>query len=154
MITMLLAAMLGAQAVPAPSAEAEALGAELARNGVLATLLPTLAMKETEDLIGQHPELTPADKDLLRKQGKAQAEAVIARVAGAIGHQYALSMSIDDMKAVIAFNASGPARKWRGAEPSAIIAATRALDGFDFKAAVAQDFCKATGKLCPGPAKK
>lgn len=154
-MTMLLAAMLAQAAPPPPpTPEAEALGAEVARNGVLAIFLPVLAGKEVEEIIAQHPDLTAADKETLRATGRAEADAVLAKAVVTIGHQYALTMSIPDMQAVIAFNRSDAAKRWRAAEPGAIMAAAKALDGVDFKSAVAKDFCAKTGKLCPGSAKK
>jgi len=155
MMAIMLAGGQAAAAPPAPSAEAETLGVTLARGGMLAILLPQLAAKDVEDLIAHHPDLSAADRDQLRAAARRILEARSAQLMTLIGHQYALSLSLDDLKTLTAFNASPAAQHWRAAEPGAIMAAAKALDGYDFKGQLAAEFCKESGKLCEGePGKK
>jgi hypothetical protein len=160
MIAMVMALALAsgqtmAAAPPAaPSAEAEALGIALARTGVLPILLPQLAGKDVEEMIGEHPDLSTTDKEQLRAAAKVVLADQTERLMTLIGHDYAVRLSIDDLKVLVAFNAGAPAQHWRAAEPSAIMAAAKALDSFDFKKSVAADFCKTSGKLCEGEGKK
>ncbi|MGN6820138.1 MAG: DUF2059 domain-containing protein [Sphingomonas sp.] len=154
-IAILMAMVLAggqATAVPpaAPSAEAEALGVKLAANGVLAILLPTMTDREIGEIADAHPELSAAENDQWLATGRRIADDAVARAATRIGHQYAMTLSLDDLRALVAFNASPPAQHWRAAEPAAIMTAAQALDGFDFKGTLTAEFCKATGKLCGG----
>jgi hypothetical protein len=138
----------------APSAEAEALGVEVAKSGLFVTLLPAMTPKEIDDIVKEHPELTAADKDALRAAGDAETKAVLDKLVGVMGHEYAKSMSVEDMKAVIAFGRSEASKRWHAAEPAAMAASLKQLDGFDFKARVSARLCKSNGKLCPATEKK
>jgi hypothetical protein len=144
----LLPLMLAA-AIPDPTPEALALGKRLAETGTLAALLPVIAAKETEDLVGEHPEYSDADKAALRDVAREQGGLSAARLTDAIGRGYAEKLSIDDLRALVAFNASPAARHWREATPGAVIAAMGAVGELDFKADARKAFCAKTGKGCP-----
>ncbi len=160
MIVFLTAlALAGAQATPspapaAPSPEAEELGRQVALNGVFANLFPVVGKKEIEELVARHPELNAADKDKLRTIGNGWIDATLAAMAGVMGREYARAMSVDDMKAMIAFARSDAGKHWQAAEPAVITAVIKQLDGKDFKGEVIADFCRQTGKLCPDAAGK
>ena len=158
MIAILTAwALASAQTAPAPAApppEAAELGREVALNGVFANLFPMIGKKKIEELIASHPELTAADRDALRKVGDGWIVATLAAMSGVMGGEYARTMSVDDMKAMLAFARSDAGKHWQAAEPGAITAVMKQLDGVDFEGEVSAQFCRDTGKLCPGAATK
>lgn len=86
----------------APSAEAEALGARLARTGTLAALLPLMEAKETEELVAQHPELSAEDQATLRATAKDVADRGADRLLAAEGKAYAAALSIADLQVLVA----------------------------------------------------
>jgi hypothetical protein len=146
MIWMPLVAILMAQT--APGAEAEALGLRLAQTGTLAALLPSIAAKEREDLVAAHPELSDADKATLRATADDVANAGMSKLSAAIGHGYAARLSIDDLRALVAFNESPAAQHWREATPGAVMQAMAAVGELDLGKNTRAAFCKKTGKLC------
>lgn len=151
-VALLIAAPALAQtAAPAPSAEAEALGRQVAQSGTLATLLPLMTAKDTEALIAEHPELDAAAKARLRAAAAETARGASDRLMTTIGHQYALSLSVADMRALVAFNRSPPAKAWRAAEPATIIATMKALDGYDYKGEAWKAYCRSPGVRCQPP---
>lgn len=149
---LLAASPLVAQTAPAPSAEAEALGRRVADTGTLAALLPLLIAKDTEELIGEHPELDDAGKTRLRAIAADTATAAMKRMLDAVGHEYALRLSLADLKALVAFNDGPAAKAWRAAEPQVIIATMKTVDGFDLKKEAWAAYCRTAGVTCPAPA--
>ena len=73
---------------------------------------------------------------------------------GAVGHQYALRLSVADLKALAAFNESAAAKAWRAAEPQVIVATMQTVDGFDFKSEAWGAYCRSPGVTCPAAAAK
>lgn len=146
---LLLASPLAAQT--APSAEAEALGRRVADTGTLASLFPLLIAKDTEELVGQHPELDDAGKAKLRAAAAATAKVGMDKILGAIGHEYAVRLSLADLKALVAFNEGPAAKAWRAAEPQVITATMKTVDGFDLKKESWTAYCKSPGVTCPAP---
>lgn len=138
----------------APTAAAEALGRRIADTGTLSVLLPLLVAKDTEAMIAEHPELDDAGKAKLRAVAADTARTATDRLLGAVGHEYALRLSVADMTALVAFNQSAAAKAWRTAEPQVIVATMQTIDGFDFKAAAWTAYCKSAGVTCPAPAAK
>jgi hypothetical protein len=112
-------------------------------------LLPLLVAKDTEEMIAEHPELGDAAKAGLRAAASDTAKAAIDRMLSAVGHQYALRLSVADMKALAAFNQSAAAKNWRTAEPQVIVATMRTIDGFDFKREAWRAYCQSPGVTCP-----
>jgi Uncharacterized protein conserved in bacteria (DUF2059) len=139
-----------AAAGPAPGAEAERLGRELAGQGTLAALLPLIAAKETEELVAAHPELGEAEKAALRDTARATFAAGESRLLAATGHSYAERLTVAQLRRLVAFNRTEAARRYRAAMPEAIAASMRALGPIDFKADALAAFCRGTGKLCAG----
>lgn len=133
----------------APSPEAEALGKRLAETGTLAALLPMIVAKDRESLIAEHPELSDAEKATLRETADQVARAGIDRVMAATGHAYAVTLSVEDMRVLVAFNESEPAIRWRAATPGVIAAAMTDVGDLNFQMDAIKAFCAKTGKLCP-----
>jgi hypothetical protein len=132
----------------APSAEAEALGVRLAETGTLAALLPAVVARDREEMITAHPELSDADKTALRATADEVAKAGIARLTAAIGHGYAAKLSVEDLRALVAFNETPAARHWREATPAAVMQALAVVGDMNFQADTRKAFCAKTGKLC------
>lgn len=148
---LLAAAPLAAQTAT-PSAEAEALGRRVAESGTLASLFPLLIAQDTAELVKQHDELDDAGKAKLRAVATATARAALDRLFGTMGHEYALRLSVADLKALVAFNEGPAAKAWRAAEPQVIVAAKKTIDGFDLKKESWTAYCKSPGVTCPPPA--
>ncbi len=142
-----LIALAAAQAPAAP--EAQALGRRLAEAGTLASLLPMIAAKETEEMVAAHPELSDADKAKLRSVAAATAKAGSDRLMKAEGDAYAGRLSVEELKALVAFHESPAARRQREVMPAVIMATMQAAGPIDFKGETLAAFCKETGKACP-----
>lgn len=132
----------------APSPEAEALGRRLAETGTLATLLPMMVAKETEDLVAAQGGLSAADQAVLRAVAAETAKSGADRVMKAEGDAFAAALSVEDLKALVAFNQSETARRYRAAQPTVIAATMKSMEGMDFKKDVMAAFCRKTGKGC------
>src|SRR3954463_7670097 len=135
-------------AASAPSAEAQRLGRQLAEGGTLAALLPMVAEKETSELAAAHPELSEADQAALRATARATYQAGRDRLMDATGRAYAERLSAADLRALVAFNRTGAAARYRAAMPGAIASAMQAVGEMDFKKDALAAFCRQTGKLC------
>ncbi|MEI9851228.1 MAG: DUF2059 domain-containing protein [Sphingomonas sp.] len=144
---MPVAALLLVQA--APDAEAEALGRRLAEAGTLAALLPAIVAKDREELVAEHPDWSDADKAVLRETADTVAGAGIGRLMAAIGHGYATRLSIEELRALVAFNETPAARRWRDATPGAVMEALPAIGELDLKGDTRKAVCARIGKLCP-----
>ena len=144
MVILLLFAAAAAQ----PSAEALRLGREVAESGTLATLLPLIEKKETEELVSAHPELSLAEQAQLRATAAQVYRAGRERLMQAEANAYAATLTVADLRAVTAFERSRAGRRYRSAMPKVIAATVQQIGSMDFKSDVAGAFCKQTGKLC------
>ena len=131
-----------------PSAEALRLGRQLAETGTLATVLPLVQHKETEELVAAHPELSAAGKDLLRSTAQAVYRQGRDRLMQAEAESYARTLSISDLRSAVAFQNSPSGKRYRAAIPQVIADTMRQLGRMDFKGDVLAAYCKETGKLC------
>ena len=131
-----------------PSAEALRLGRQLADTGTLATVLPLVQHKETEELVAAHPELSAAGKDLLRSTAQAVYRQGRDRLMQAEAESYARTLSISDLRSAVAFQNSPSGKRYRAAIPQVIADTMRQLGRMDFKGDVLAAYCKETGKLC------
>ncbi|WP_233281482.1 DUF2059 domain-containing protein [Sphingomonas changnyeongensis] len=129
--------------------EAEALGVQLARLGSLASVLPVLELKETDELLESMPGLAAGERLKLRMVAHRVAVEGSERLLRAEGRALAERLSIADLRALIAFAESAPAQRMRAAEPAVTIATMEAMRGFAYKEEVIKAFCKETGKACP-----
>lgn len=132
----------------AGSPEAEALGKRLAEAGTLATLLPMVAQKEAEEMIADIPDLTDAEKQMLRDISAETARAGLDQVTTQMGAVYAQKMTVAEMRAIVAFNDSPAAQKHRALQPEVIAASVAALGPVDHKGSTLKAFCAKTGKGC------
>lgn len=133
----------------APTAEAERLGVEVARIGTLATLLPIVTAKETDELVADHPELNNMDKAELRGTATRVANEMRDRLTKLTGHAYATRLSEDQMRAILAFDASPAGKAYRAAIPPVIFETLQGAGKVDFKKDAIAAFCAKTGKACP-----
>jgi hypothetical protein len=144
-LTIIAAIALGQAA---PSAEAEDLGLRLAKSGALSVVLPIVLGKERDELLAEQTDWTVADKAALADVAKAVGDAALGRLLAAIGHRYAETLPVEDLRALVAFNEGPAAARWRQAEPAALMGAVQGMGGFDFKNEVRKAMCAKTGKLC------
>lgn len=147
-MVLILALALASASSPA-AAEGEALGIRLARTGTLATLLPIMVAKETEELVAGQKTLSDTDKAQLRVVAADQAKKEIERVMAVEGHAYAQNLSLTDLQAVVGFNETPVAARFRAVQPNVIAATMKGLAGFDFKKVVLAAYCaKRTTGIC------
>lgn len=159
---MMIAAVLLAQVVPpaatppaaaatpsAPSAEAIALGREIAESGTLAALLPLVAQRDVEELIAANPTLTPDEQTRLRAIGTRVFTAGMDRVMSANGRAFAERLSLEQLRAIAAFNRTPEAQALRAATPAAMIATIQAIGSVDLKKDIQEAFCREANRLCP-----
>jgi hypothetical protein len=142
---MILALLLAAAT---PPAEAEELGLRLARVGTLASLLPIIAAKETEELVADHPDYSDADKATLRKVAGETYATHMESVLKAEGHAFATRLSVSDLKILVAFQESDVAKRFRALQPQIIGETMASIGRIDAKKDAMAAFCKQTGKGC------
>ena len=143
---MVIVALMLAAAAPSP--EALRLGRQLAESDALASLLPLISAKETEELVAAHSGLSAADQAALRATAKRVFEAGRDRLMAVTGRAYAERLSVPDLRRLVAFQKTGAARRYRAAAPLAIAATMQSARRMDFKGDVAAAFCRERGKLC------
>lgn len=136
-------------AYPNPPAEAVALGTRLAETGTLASLLPMIAAKETDEMVAAHPELSPAEQAELRRTAAATLDAGRARLFAAQGRAYAERLSLADLRVLAERNGDAVSIRYRAALMPAIAATMGAIGTLDFKGDTLKAFCAKTGKGCP-----
>ncbi len=152
---MILAALL-LQAAPAlppppypdPPAEAIALGRRLAETGALASLLPMIAAKETDELVAAHATLSAADQAELRRTADATFQAGRAKLMAAQARAYAERLSPADLRTLAARADDAASRAYREVQPAVIVASMAAMAGMDLKRDTLAAFCAKTGKGC------
>ncbi|MEQ7874785.1 hypothetical protein ABDK56_12365 [Sphingomonas sp. ASV193] len=143
-----LALILAAQSSAQPTAEALALGRDLAEKGTLAAMLPVLEQQETAAMIAAHPELSAADKAALTTTAHQVFTAGRDRLLAADARSYADHLSVADLRVLVAASNTPAAARLRAAMPAIIVQTTSAIGAVDFKGEVAAAFCKSSGKLC------
>jgi hypothetical protein len=143
-------AFLLAAAIAQPSSESLQLGKELAKHGTLAALLPMIKAKEVGELVADHPSLNAVDQEKLRATADQVFEGGRDRILTAEGASYAQAMSIDDLKAALAFYRSPAGARFEAALPKVIAGTAMNMGKVDFKGDVLAAYCKQTGKLCLG----
>lgn len=135
-------------AADVPSAEAQRLGRSLAEQGTLASLLPSIKSKETDELLKEDPKLTAAERAQLRATADRIFKASFDRVMDATGNAYAQQLSIRDLRALTKFYASPVGARYRAATPTVILSTMKTVGQMDFKGEVRKAFCANTKRLC------
>lgn len=135
-------------AASTPSAEAHRLGRALAEQGTLASLLPMMKSKETDELLKEDPKLTAAEQAQLRATADRIFRASYDRLMDATGNAYAQQLSVRDLRALTKFYASPVATRYRAATPTVILSTMKAVGEIDFKGDVRKAFCAETKRLC------
>jgi hypothetical protein len=107
-----------------------------------------MQQKETEELVAAHPELSAAEKTQLRATAKRTYEAGRERLMQAEAQGYAKRMSLEDLRAAIAYQRSPAGTRYRAAVPGVIVDTMQIVGKMDFKGDVVAAYCKKTGKLC------
>jgi hypothetical protein len=149
MIVTLLLVQAAAAAAVVPTPEAEALGARLARSGSIMALLPLVAQKDTDEMVKEHLELSPAEQQKLRDTAKATYETGIKRIETAFGTAYAKRFTAAELAELVKQAETPAQQKLRAAQPMVMAEAIGAIGKLDFKADTLAAFCRDTGKLCP-----
>ena len=144
MVIVLLMAAAAAQ----PSPESLRLGRQMAESGTLATLLPLIQQKETEELVAEQKDLTDADRTKLREAAKQVYDKGRERLMAAEAEAYARRLSVEDLRAAVAFQTSGAGQRARAAMPAIIGDTMKQIGTMDFKGDVRAAYCRETGKLC------
>lgn len=146
MAPLLFALALAAQA---PSTEAQRLGRRLAEEGTLASFLPLLKTKETEELVKEEPNLSTTEQAQLRATADRVFQAGYERLMKATGDAYARQITVRDLRSLTHFYGSPVAARYRAATPNVIIETMKSIGAMDFKGDVRTAFCAEAKRLCP-----
>jgi hypothetical protein len=136
----------------APPAEAQRLGLELAQLGSIAAMLPAIELEQTDQMLDEHPELGTRERLALRRIAHRVAIDGMERLIAAEGRGYAERMSVDDLRAAVAFARSPAGRRMHAAEPAIARTTLLAMRGFNYKREVMAALCTETGKGCASTA--
>jgi hypothetical protein len=142
---MLIALLIAAAA---PSVEALTLGRQIAESGTLASVLPLIQQKETEELIAAHPELSAEQQAALRATARQVYKSGWEKLMQTEAEAYARQLRVTDLRAIAAFQKSSAGKRYRSSAPDVIGAAMQSVGKLDFKGDVLAAYCKQTGKLC------
>ena len=149
MIAISTALAMLAQAPTTPvDAERAALAREVAAHSPLAVIGPLQTAAEVEQIIADATDLSFAEKDRLREIGRERAAALGEKALTAEAQALADTLSIDDLRAIAAFNRSSAAEHHRNALPYVAGTTMQALGTIDYKGEVRAAFCAESGKLC------
>ena len=147
MITLLLL-----MAAATSSDEVLRLSRQVAESGALAAMLPVIEARDTRDIIAEHPELSPADRQALLASARRTFLRGRERLMEATARGYAERLSVKDMRALVKFQRTTAARNHAEATPSVFAATMKAMGPMNFKADAVAVYCRESGNLCP-PAK-
>ena len=132
----------------APCQEAQRLGRKLAESGMLASLVPVMKSKETEELLTEDPGLSLAEQNKLRATADRVFENGYNRLMKAAGDAYAKQLSVSDLRTLTRFYTTPAAAKYRAATPTVILATMQSVGQMDFNGDVRAAFCAEAKRLC------
>jgi len=136
---------------PIPAVEAEqkiALATEIVSTSLLAIVGPLQTAAEIEEIVAQHPELTPEEQASLRAVGTERAEAIGEAALATEAQALADALPLETLRTVAAYQRSEAAQAYRAVTPMVMSAVMQSLQGLDFKGEVRAAFCAESGKLC------
>lgn len=128
------------------------LARRVAEGGAIAAMLPAIEAKDTQELIAEHPQLSPTDKQALLASAHRTFLRGRERLMEATARGYAERLSVKDMRVLVKFQATRAARNHAAATPAVIAGAMKAMGPVNFKADAVAVYCRESGNLCP-PAK-
>lgn len=136
----------------APTAEQQQLGRELAQLGSVAAMLPAIELEQTDQLLDDHRELRTRERLALRRIAHRVAVEGMERLIAAEGRGYAERLSVEDLRAAVAFARSPAGRRMHAAEPAVARTTLLAMRGYNYKREVMSALCADTGEGCKSPA--
>ena len=137
---MLLAMMMLAAAEP--GAEALALGRELSERGTLAVLLNVAEAKDKADLAAKNPGMSGADKAALDAAVTQAYAAERDRLFDADARSFATNLSVEDLRALVAFSRTKAAESQRSAMPKIITSTVSQVGQIDLAGTARTTYCK------------
>lgn len=137
-----------AAAATSPSPSAIRLGRLLAEHGMLASILPLMKAKEIDELVAEDPHLSVGEQVRLRATAERVYRRGYERLMAATGEAYARQLSMADLKALVRFNSSPVATRYRSVTPTVIQATMKSVGQLDFKGDVRKAFCAEVHRLC------
>ncbi len=138
-------------AMASPSSEANSLARQVAEGGALAAILPVLEARDTLQILAEHPQLSPGEKQALLASAHRTFLRGRDRLMEATARGYAKRLSIQDMRALVKFQRSKAARNHAAATPAVIAESMKAMGPMNFKADAVAVYCRESGNLCPPP---
>lgn len=147
-LAALLAVLTAGAAQAETTDEKRALAREIAAQSLLATLGPLQTAAEVEQIIAEAPDLTAQEQEDLRRIGQERAQEIGQQALAAEAEALASALSVDDLRAIAAFERSPAASHRREVTPTVVGSVMQVLAGVDYKAEVRRAFCESTGKLC------
>ena len=142
---------------PAPGAapvDPKVLGARVAASGAFMDLARLALEKDIRELLDANRAMPTADQLALTRIATDKAAEAQKKLIATTGELYARELSVADMQAIIAFNESPAAARWRAVQPRAVAAVQQGMAGYDFKREVLDVMCFRTRKMCPQPERK
>ena len=92
--------------------------------------------------------MSAAEQEKLRATAARVFESGRERLMDAEARAYVEKLSVEDLRAVAAFQTSDAGKRQRAAMPSVIADTMQRVGKLDFKGDVVAAYCKDTGKLC------
>ena len=133
---------------PVSEDEGLTIAREIAGHSFLATIGPLQTRAEVEAILADAPDLTEEEQASLRAIGREQADALGKAALEAEAKALATALSVEDLRAIAAFERSPAAANHRAAAPMVMAAVMEELAVVDYKREVKRSFCERTGKLC------
>ena len=133
---------------PVSEDEGLTIAREIAGHSFLATIGPLQTGAEVEAILADAPDLTEEEQASLRAIGRERADALGKAALEAEAQALATALSVEDLRAIAAFERSPAAANHRAAAPMVMAAVMEELAGVDYKREVKRSFCERTGKLC------
>jgi hypothetical protein len=147
-IIVSLAATIGATA-STPSAEAIRLGQELAKSGEIASLFGNfIEEQDFKRLLDQVEDLPQIDRAKLENIAFDEARHMRASYFERTGNIYAQSLSIQDLRDLVAASNSPAAGRFRKIASETMLDTAPKIDSQQWRSRVKARFCNETGKLC------
>ena len=114
-------------------------------------VLRLIPPRDTDGLWAVRPEKflgEAAEKEQLRRTADQVFEQGKGRLFDATAREYAMRLSVADLRALVRFYSTPAAKRFQAVTPQVIAGTVESVGELDFKNDVRSAFCKDTGKLC------
>jgi hypothetical protein len=120
----------------------------LAELSMLHTVREAITANDTEELVKEHPSLTPAEVRTLRSVAAELWAIEKERLTHAMAQAYAAKLTAEEISALVAFYESPVGARERAVTPAVMSSVATLAGEVDFKDLTQATFCRRTGKAC------